>query len=93
MGLPPPRARAVRRGGRRRVHRAGRSAAEEPHRPDLRGTAATFAPGLRSPLPHLRRDWARPSHICAGTAGRGGTVAARVSLVGTLIRLARFGLS
>ncbi len=23
--------------------------------------------GLGSPRPHLRRDWARPSHICAGT--------------------------
>ena len=22
---------------------------------------------LGSPLPHLRRDWAHPSHICAGT--------------------------
>jgi hypothetical protein len=30
-------------------------------------TAPTSAPGLGSPLPHLRRDWARPSHICAGT--------------------------
>jgi hypothetical protein len=39
---------------------------------------ATSAPGLGSPrphlhwgrgsfLPHLRRDWARPAHICAGT--------------------------
>ena len=27
----------------------------------------TSAPGLVSPLPHLHRDWARPSHICAGT--------------------------
>ena len=24
-------------------------------------------PGLGSPLPHLRRDWAHPCHICAGT--------------------------
>ena len=34
------------------------------------GSAAkrrTSAPGLGSPLPHLRRDWARPYHICAGT--------------------------
>ena len=23
--------------------------------------------GLGSPLPHLRRDWAHPCHICAGT--------------------------
>ena len=30
-------------------------------------TAATSAPGLGSPLPHLRRDWDRPCHICAGT--------------------------
>jgi hypothetical protein len=28
---------------------------------------ATSAPGLGSPLPHLRRDWAHPSHIRAGT--------------------------
>jgi hypothetical protein len=28
---------------------------------------ATSAAGLGSPLPHLRRDWARPCHICAGT--------------------------
>ncbi len=27
----------------------------------------TPAPGLGSPLPHLRRDWAHPCHICAGT--------------------------
>ena len=25
------------------------------------------APGLGSPLPHLHRDWARPSHICTGS--------------------------
>ncbi len=30
-------------------------------------TSATSAPGLGSPLPHLRRDWAHPCHICAGT--------------------------
>ena len=29
--------------------------------------AATSALGLGSPLPHLRRDWAHPCHICAGT--------------------------
>ena len=28
---------------------------------------ATSAPGLGSGLPHLRRDWARACHICAGT--------------------------
>jgi hypothetical protein len=27
----------------------------------------TSAPRLGSPLAHLRRDWARPLHICAGT--------------------------
>ena len=27
----------------------------------------TSALGLGSPRPHLRRDWARPSHICTGT--------------------------
>jgi hypothetical protein len=30
-------------------------------------TPATSAPGLGSPLPHLRRDWARPCHICTWT--------------------------
>ena len=30
-------------------------------------TAATSAPGLGSPLPHLRRDCAHRGHICAGT--------------------------
>ncbi len=30
-------------------------------------TAATSAPGLGSPLPHLHRDWADPCHICTGT--------------------------
>ena len=28
--------------------------------------AATCAPGLGSPPPHLHRDWAHPCHICAG---------------------------
>ena len=37
------------------------------------------APVLGSPLPHLRRDWALPCHICAGT----GLTAATWSLVGT----------
>ena len=30
-------------------------------------TAATSAPGLRSRLPHLHRDWVHPSHICTRT--------------------------
>jgi hypothetical protein len=30
-------------------------------------TAATSAPGLGSPLPPLRWDWAHPCHLCAGT--------------------------
>ncbi len=30
-------------------------------------TAATSAPGLGSPRPHLRRGWAHPAYICAGT--------------------------
>jgi hypothetical protein len=29
--------------------------------------AATSAPGLGSPLPHLPRDWTHPSNICTGT--------------------------
>jgi hypothetical protein len=53
--------------------------------------AATSAPGLGSPLPHLHRDWAHPpalphlhrlrpdrahaAHICAGTRFRVGPVA------------------
>ncbi len=28
---------------------------------------ATSAPRVGSPLPHLHRDWGRPSHICTGT--------------------------
>ena len=31
------------------------------------GSAATSAPGLASPLPHLHRDWAHACHICIGT--------------------------
>jgi hypothetical protein len=30
-------------------------------------TPATSAPGLGSPVPHRRRDWAHPCHIGAGT--------------------------
>ena len=30
-------------------------------------TAATSAPGLGSPRPHLRRDWSHRCHICIGT--------------------------
>ena len=30
-------------------------------------TAATSAPGLGAPLPHLHRDWAHPLLICTGT--------------------------
>ncbi len=33
----------------------------------LAHTLPTSAPGLGSPRPHLRRDWAHPAHICAGT--------------------------
>ncbi len=48
----------------------------EPARPSLlsraprraaAGRPPTSAPGRGSPLPHLRRDWAHPRHICAGT--------------------------
>jgi hypothetical protein len=38
-------------------------------------TPPTSSPGLGSPLPHLRRDWAHPDHICAGT-GRTPTTSA-----------------
>ena len=44
----------------------------ELHRTPSRRTVShgrhTSAPGLRSPLPHLRRDWAHPCRICTGTA-------------------------
>ena len=33
----------------------------------IRTGTATSAPGLGSPLPHLRRVWAHPCHICAGS--------------------------
>ncbi len=33
----------------------------------LRCSLATSGPGLGSPLPHLHRDWACPSHVCTGT--------------------------
>ena len=32
-----------------------------------RTTSTTSAPGLRSPPPHLHRDWAHPRHICGWT--------------------------
>ncbi len=41
-------------------------------------TAATSAPRLGPPLPHLRRDWARPFHICAGTGPAHSTSAPRL---------------
>ncbi len=36
--------------------------------PGIALTAATSAPGLRSPLPHLHWDWAHPGHICTRIA-------------------------
>jgi hypothetical protein len=54
---------------------------------------STSAPGLGSPLPHLRRDWARRSHICTATGltahictgtGRWGWCRLRDSGVGSL---------
>ena len=38
-----------------------------PPNPPSVSAAATSAPGLSSPLPHLRRDWARAAHVCRGT--------------------------
>jgi hypothetical protein len=35
--------------------------------PGLASPLATSVPGLASPLSHLRWDWARPTHTCAGT--------------------------
>ena len=34
---------------------------------DSTSSAATSAPGLGSPRPHLHRDWAHPCHICTRT--------------------------
>ena len=34
---------------------------------NTRGLTPHDAQKVGSPLPHLRRDWARPCHICAGT--------------------------
>jgi hypothetical protein len=44
--------------------------AQQPMDSALRPPTATSAPGLGSPLPHLRRDSARHCHICAGTGAR-----------------------
>jgi hypothetical protein len=44
-------------------------------------TAATSAPGLRSPLPHLRRDCAHRCHICAGTGLWVALAALRIDLL------------
>ena len=41
----------------------------------LSSNAATSAPGLRSPLPHLHRDWAHPCHICTESGRQTGHVA------------------
>ncbi len=41
-------------------------------------TPATSAPVLGSPLPHLRRDWAHPCHICTGTGLAPATSAPRL---------------
>jgi hypothetical protein len=42
----------------------------------LGSNAATSAPGLRSPLPHLHRDWAHPPcHICTESGRQTGHVA------------------
>jgi hypothetical protein len=60
-----------RRLDRRRTWGAERAHWDSAHPCDIcarsRTTAATSAPGLGSPLPHLRRDWAHPCHICTGT--------------------------
>jgi hypothetical protein len=59
--------------GSRRAHRrTGRARTGWAHPP-------TSAPGLGSPLPHLRRDWAHPSHICAGTGLTPPTPAPRLA--------------
>jgi hypothetical protein len=50
-----------------------------PNKHDLFRLITAAKVGL--PLPHLRRDWARPSHICAGTGTIANTAAAAAAVV------------
>jgi hypothetical protein len=45
------------------------------------------SPSLGSPRPHLRRDWAHPAHICAGT-GRVARLHAILRAAARQVRLA-----
>ena len=75
----PRQRRPHRRHGERHVHVDACGRCQRAARaPVLRGRLVPFrfetglapptsAPGLGAPLPHLRRDWAHPCHICAGT--------------------------
>jgi hypothetical protein len=45
---------------------------------DRRGPTAALGSG--SPLPHLRRDWARPRHICTGTGLTFARICIRIRL-------------
>ena len=49
--------------------RAGAAHVPRCERGGIRGGALV---DRRPVLPHLRRDWARPAHICAGTGLTGG---------------------
>jgi hypothetical protein len=46
-----------------------------------RYAAPTSVPGLGSPRPHLRQDWAHPAHICAGTGAHPAHICAGTGLV------------
>ncbi len=43
--------------------------------PGMGWPPATAAPGLRSPPPHLHRDWAQRCHVCTGTGFAAATSA------------------
>jgi hypothetical protein len=57
----------VDRQGARRYSRYGRYGRVAFNCREATASPPTSAPGLGSPLPHLRRDWAHPCRICAGT--------------------------
>ena len=67
-----PRTTSADRRGRMRLSSTCRTPAPSARHPShiCTGTGLTpptAAPGLGSPLPHLRRDWAHPFHICTGS--------------------------
>ena len=62
---PPSALRWCRYPRRRRL--VAQAAPVRGESPAARLPHATAAPGLRSPPPHLHRDWAHPCHSCTGT--------------------------